>query len=83
MYAIFDRCSGVYDRPFPSRADAEALRSFSQIANDSSHPIGQSPEDFTLFNIGTYDDNDGDLSGSAPVKVANGAEVLERGKSDA
>lgn len=83
MYSIFDRASGVYDRPFPARSDAEASRSFGDIACDKNHPIGAHPDDFTLYNIGTYEDSKGALEGTDPVKVINGDEAVSMfGKPD-
>lgn len=76
MYSVFDRCSGVYDRPFPSRSDAEAIRSFTDIACDTDHPIGKHPGDFTMFRVGTWDDNTGNLDCNAPEKVINGLEAV-------
>ena len=43
VYCIFDRASGVYDRPWCARSDAEAVRSFTDIASDAEHPIGKHP----------------------------------------
>ena len=76
MYAIFDRASGIYDRPFPSRSDAEASRAFSDIAVAADHPIGQHPDDYTLFEVGIWDDNAGELVGTSPRKVINGVEAV-------
>ena len=75
VYAIFDRASGVYDRPWCAHSDAAAIRSFTDIASDADHPIGKHPDDFTLFRIGTWTDDKGDLNGEAPEKVINGAEA--------
>lgn len=58
MYAIKDSCSNTYQRPFYARSDGEALRSFSDIAGDSSHPIGQHPEHYSIWRLGTFSDSD-------------------------
>ena len=57
IYSIYDTASGLYSRPFFTPSDAEAIRSFSDISQDAEHPIGKHPEDYTLFRIGTFDDN--------------------------
>ncbi len=57
MFAVFDSCSGVYDRPMVARSEGEMLRSFKDIACDADHPVGQHPEHFSLFRIGMYDDS--------------------------
>ena len=76
VYAVFDRASGVYDRPWCARSDDEAMRSFGDIARDPKHPIGKHPEDFTLFRIGTYSDDKGELKGEIGEKVINGIECV-------
>lgn len=41
--------------PFVTQSTGLAIRTFADIANDEKHPIGQHPEDYTLFEIGTFD----------------------------
>lgn len=76
MYSIYDRASGVYDRPFVGQTDAAAQRSFSDVALDKSHPIGKHPGDFTLMRLGSWNDNTGKIEGCMPEKVANGLECV-------
>lgn len=76
MFSIMDRASGVYDRPFVSRSDAEAVRSFTDIACDETHPVGAHPDDFTLFRVGVWDDTTGNIDPQAPEKVINGVEAV-------
>lgn len=81
MYSVFDRASGIYERPFCARSDMEAMRSFSDIAVSKDHPIGQHPDDYTLFRVGTYDDNKGQIVGEASEKIINGAEAVASSQS--
>ena len=76
VFSVFDRASGVYDRPWVAVSEQAAVRSFGDIANDETHPIGQHPEDYTLFRIGTYDDVSGSIVGGDPEKVINGVEAV-------
>ncbi len=41
LFAVFDRCSGVYDGPFGGRADAEMIRNFRFMCTneESQAPI--------------------------------------------
>ena len=75
-FAIYDSCSGVYDRPWFARSEAEAVRGFSGLAQNADHIIGQHPEHFKLYRIGTFDDNTGQFDGVAPVHVANAHELV-------
>ena len=82
MYSIFDRASGVYDRPFPSNSDQEATRGFTDLCMNDETMIGRHPDDFTLFRIGTWENNKGELFPSgAPEKVINGAEAVASRKN--
>jgi len=59
MYAIYDSKAEKFSRPIFARSNGEMIRSFTDLANDAQHPIGQHPEDYTLFSTGDYDDNTG------------------------
>ena len=62
VFTVYDSAAKAYLPPFmfPTRAMAE--RAFSQLAVDRSHNIGQSPKDYTLFELGTFDDSDASYS---------------------
>ena len=76
VYAIFDRASGIYDRPWCAHSDQAAIRSFTDIAQDAEHPIGKHPEDFTLFRVGTWQDDKGEMVGESAEKVIGAAEAV-------
>ena len=56
MYVTYDSKAQTYTTPFYALNQGSALRSFIDIAHDTKHPIGQHPEDYTLFCIGEYDE---------------------------
>ena len=76
MYAIYDSCSKVYDRPWVARSDGEAMRSFGDIANDVSHPIGKHPEHFSCFCVGMFDDNTGEITPENPRCIGRAHELV-------
>lgn len=80
IFAVHDSCSGVYDRPFPSRSENEAVRSFSDIALDAEHPIGKHPEHYSLWRIATYDDNAGKMEGCAPVHIIGAMDCVSKSR---
>ena len=59
LYVTYDSKAEIYTTPFYMLNEGSAVRSFIDIANDKSHPIGQHPEDYTLFCIGEYDEIEG------------------------
>ena len=76
MYSVHDSVSGVYDRPFVARAEGDAVRSFGDIANDKEHPIGKHPEHFSLFHVGTWNDNSGKVDPTPPTHVVSAIDLV-------
>lgn len=81
IYSIYDTASGLYSRPFFTKSDAEAVRSFSDIATDAEHPIGAHPEDYTLFRLGTFDDVCGELHNEANESLATALELVSKSRN--
>ncbi len=61
-YSIYDSKSKIFSPPFFLRSRGEAIRAFSTTAGDKTNNVGKFPEDFTLFQVGHYDDNTGALT---------------------
>ncbi len=61
LYGIFDTAAGIYQKPFFGQSDGEVKRSFMDVAVDKECPIGKHPEDYSLYRLGTFDDNSGTL----------------------
>lgn len=74
IYTVHDAKAAFYGQPFFCRTNAEAIRSFSQVVNDSTHQIGQNHSDFTLFEIGEYDDQTGVITAKTPTPLGNGVD---------
>lgn len=76
VYAIYDTAAGAYMRPFFMSTDGQAMRMFTDIAQDASSEIGKHPEDYSLFRIGQYDDNKGELHKEDRECLATALEVV-------
>ncbi|AXL14593.1 nonstructural protein [Microviridae sp.] len=55
-YTIFDKKSGLYNKPFYLVNHQVALRSVSQLVTDENSECAKNPEDYSLWFIGEYDD---------------------------
>lgn len=77
VFTVFDSASEAYMQPIFALAEGVARRSFADAVNDPSTPFGQHPEHYTLFHVGKFDDNTGELLGSVPRSLCNGLEVKE------
>lgn len=62
IYAVHDAAVAAYLTPFFCRTAAEAIRSFEAAVNAPDTRFNQAPADYTLFEIGTYEDNSGILT---------------------
>lgn len=62
IFTAYDVKTQTFMQPFFLRSQGEAKRAFTQVANDREHLIGGHPGDFTLFEIGEFDDSTGRLT---------------------
>lgn len=56
MYCVYDGKAKFFEKPFFMRNNGEALRAWATVASDKSTSIGMYPADFSLFEIGSYDE---------------------------
>lgn len=59
VFCIYDVKVGAYMQPFLMQTKGQALRAFTDLANDGQSQISKHPEDFTLFQIAEYDESEG------------------------
>ncbi len=69
LIAVYDMKASFYASPLAMRSQGEAIRSFSQVVNDETTPMGKNPEDYSLFQIGEYDDSSGIINANATPKL--------------
>lgn len=79
MFSVFDSKVGAYMQPFFARSTNEAIRSFTQAANDSGHQFCKWAEDFVLFEIGAWNDDKCQfVLKDAPVSLGVALEFIKR-----
>ncbi len=61
IYAIFDTCSGIYEKPFFHTADDAVRREFQDVCTSADHPISKHPEHYSLWRLGNFDNNTGKI----------------------
>lgn len=61
VFSVFDSKAKVFQQPFFSHNVGTALRSWEQAVAKPDSIFAQYPADFTLFNIGTFNDETGEL----------------------
>lgn len=68
MYTIYDSVAEIFNRPFVDHNDASATRAFERSLESNPNK-----NDYSLYRIGTYDDESGMVTPSmTPVKVRSG-----------
>lgn len=71
ILTIYDCKAEAYGRPFVARSTGEGLRSFTDEVNSGREDsqLSNHPEDFTLFEVGTFDDAKGEIFFTMPKRV--------------
>lgn len=72
IFSIFDDKAKAFLPPFVLPNEAMAVRVFSDMCNSDSHQFGVHPSDYTLFDLGEFDDCLGQLNGDTARAVVNG-----------
>lgn len=77
--AIYDSATQVYLTPVFMNTKEEAIRSFTETVKGGQNQLSQSPEYFTLFLIGEYDDNKGQFTNLQTPEKLISAHEIDRG----
>lgn len=78
IFACFDCKVEAYGNPFYMKTKGEAIRGFVEVVNDGQSQISKYPEDFTLFELGEYDDSNAKfLLHSTPISIGKGIEFIK------
>lgn len=56
VFAIFDSKVEAYLQPFLLKSKGEAIRAITALCDDPQHNFSKYASDFTLFDLGTWDD---------------------------
>lgn len=69
VMASYDKKARVFMKPFFVSHQDVGVRAFKDAVNDQATEIGRNPEDFTLYRLGTFDDDNAkfDLSDKPEV----------------
>jgi len=74
IFTIYDSKTQAYLTPFFNPTTGGAVRSFEEACRDESSTFHKYPADFTLFEIGSFDDNSSQIT-LLDAKVALGCAV--------
>ncbi len=77
MFVIYDSKANAYMQPWFLTTTPMAIRAFTDCIYDPKHNFGAHPEDYTLFSIGTFNDQDAKIHWKTPVSLGNGIEFVK------
>lgn len=59
IYSVYDNKAEAYMAPFTTSNAGLALRTFADTVNNPDSIFAKHPDDFVLFELGTFDDVSG------------------------
>ncbi len=68
LFSIYDEKAHAYLPPFTLPRSDMAIRTFSDCINSDTHAFSRHPGDYTLYELGVFDDNTGEIS-THPVRT--------------
>lgn len=78
VFTIYDCKAEMYLPPFYFKTAGQATRAFEESCNDPQHQFHKHPEDYTLFELGTYDDNSAVFEiGATPYALGKALEYIK------
>lgn len=62
VFSVFDSKTAAFSQPYLFQTKGQALRSFSDSVQDPNSSFHKHPGDYTFFQLGEWDDEDGTLT---------------------
>lgn len=62
IFAVRDSKAETFGNPFFFKTHGEALRAWDEACNDAQSPFSKHPNDYTLFELGEFDQATGEVS---------------------
>lgn len=56
IFSVYDSKVEAYMQPFFMQSKGAAIRGYTELVNDPNHSFGKYPGDFTLFELGSFDE---------------------------
>lgn len=69
VFAVSDIKAGAFMAPFSAASAGLAVRMFQDAVANRDSVFHRHPDDFVLFQIGTFDDLTGELVATSPVNL--------------
>lgn len=74
--SVLDSVANVYALPFTSFNAGTAVRDFGHAVRDPDSQLHKSPGGFSLYAIGSFDDDTGEVVGNTPQLLAKATQFI-------
>lgn len=78
LVVLYDRATEAHAPVMTVNTRNEAIRSFREAVNDPNTPIYKNPTDFELYQIGTYNDQLGEIVATERELIARAEDYTDR-----
>lgn len=78
VMSIKDSAVQAFNPPFVAPADASAVRDVREIVNSPDSRISKNPDDFELYCVGMWNDQDGTLEPCKARMVARCKDLVKK-----
>jgi len=75
LYSIYDTIADVFNKPFTAHNDKDAMRAFTQSFEQGGKA---NKEEYVLYKIGAFNDSNGELNATVPLKVMSGLDIKSK-----
>lgn len=76
IFSLYDLKAQVFTTPFFMIHTGQAVRACIDLGTDQRTTVGRYPNDFTLYQIGVFDDQTGTITSLPPNPIAIVAQLL-------
>lgn len=80
IYSVYDSKANAYLQPFFSENAATARRAIGPVVHDENHLFHKYGEDYSLFEIGEFDENNGQITPQTLKSICNLWELRDENK---
>lgn len=79
VFTVYDAASEAYLQPFFLQTRGQAIRSFSDAVNNPEHQFFKHKKDYTLFELGEYEDGSAQFDMlKSPIALGNALEFVNK-----
>lgn len=79
VVAVRDSAVDAFMRPFFAPSTAFAVRSFGEAVKEPESPMFKSPQDYALFELGSFDEESGRMDNlDSPRQLVRAQDIKEK-----